>query len=971
LSPTETVSITISGLPAGATLSAGTHNPDGSYTLTQAQLTGLTITSPDPGNTTLHVTATVTDSSSGTTATTSANVGLNVLNVADAPGLTLPALPLAGLEDASIALPIALAPLSPTETVSITISGLPAGATLSAGTHNPDGSYTLTPAQLTGLTITSPDPGNTTLHVTATVTDSSSGTTATTSANVGLNVLNVADAPGLTLPAVPVVGLEDHSIAVPITLASIGASETVSITISGLPAGATLSAGTHNPDGSYTLTQAQLTGLTVNAPDPGNTTLHVTATVTDTSSNTTATTSANLALQVLNVADAPSVTLPALPLAGLEDTAILLPVAIGALSPTESVSVTISGLPAGATLSAGTHNPDGSYTLTQGQLVGLTLNAPDPGNATLHVTATVTDSASGTTASTSANLGLSVLNLADAPSLTLPALPVTGLEDLPIVLPVSIGALGTSETVSVTISGLPVGATLSAGTLNPDGSYTLNQGQLAGLTLTAANPGSSTLHVTATVTDSGSHTTASTTAHVALNVLNVADAPSLTLPGLPIVGAEDVPITLPITLGALGSQETVSLNISGLPTGATLSAGTHNGDGSYTLTQAQLAGLTLTAPDPGNTTLHVTATVTDNGSHTTASTTAHVALNVIDVPDVPTINLPSIPIIGREDSPIMLPIGLSSLNLGSLASVNISGLPAGASLSVGLLQADGSYTLDPSNLLNNLLNLSITAPDPGTIPLKITVSVTEPITNTTVKAIAALPITIQNVADAPTITLPAGNSLTVLEDAWSNLSIGLSNGAATESYSSIRLTNLPTGAVLNHGVKDLLTNDWTLNLSDLSGLQIDGTAPGSANIGVTATVFDSSTLTSATSSTTLALTILNTADPGTLNLPLFHNVNAKVGLNTALGSSLTGLQPTETASIHVSGLAAGATLSTGALQGDGSYVLTQAQFAAVTIKPTANVDFDLTITATTTDNVTHTTASVTDTLHINAYTLIP
>ncbi|WP_160000773.1 hypothetical protein, partial [Roseomonas sp. 18066] len=285
-------------LPAGATLSAGTHNPDGSYTLTQAQLTGLTITSPDPGNTTLHVTATVTDSSSGTTATTSANVGLNVLNVADAPGLTLPALPLAGLEDVSIALPIALAPLSPTETVSVTISGLPAGATLSAGTHNPDGSYTLTQAQLTGLTITSPDPGNTTLHVTATVTDSSSGTTATTSANVGLNVLNVADAPGLTLPALPLAGLEDASIALPIALAPLSPTETVSITISGLPAGATLSAGTHNPDGSYTLTQAQLTGLTITSPDPGNTTLHVTATVTDSSSGTTATTSANVGLNV-------------------------------------------------------------------------------------------------------------------------------------------------------------------------------------------------------------------------------------------------------------------------------------------------------------------------------------------------------------------------------------------------------------------------------------------------------------------------------------------------------------------------------------------------------------------------------------------------------------------------------------------------------------------------------------------------
>ncbi|WP_200845448.1 hypothetical protein, partial [Roseomonas sp. 18066] len=524
LSPTETVSITISGLPAGATLSAGTHNPDGSYTLTQAQLTGLTITSPDPGNTTLHVTATVTDSSSGTTATTSANVGLNVLNVADAPGLTLPALPLAGLEDASIALPIALAPLSPTETVSITISGLPAGATLSAGTHNPDGSYTLTQAQLTGLTITSPDPGNTTLHVTATVTDSSSGTTATTSANVGLNVLNVADAPGLTLPALPLAGLEDASIALPIALAPLSPTETVSVTISGLPAGATLSAGTHNPDGSYTLTQAQLTGLTITSPDPGNTTLHVTATVTDSSSGTTATTSANVGLNVLNVADAPGLTLPALPLAGLEDASIALPIALAPLSPTETVSITISGLPAGATLSAGTHNPDGSYTLTQAQLTGLTITSPDPGNTTLHVTATVTDSSSGTTATTSANVGLNVLNVADAPGLTLPALPLAGLEDASIALPIALAPLSPTETVSITISGLPAGATLSAGTHNPDGSYTLTQAQLTGLTITSPDPGNTTLHVTATVTDSSSGTTATTSANVGLNVLNVADA---------------------------------------------------------------------------------------------------------------------------------------------------------------------------------------------------------------------------------------------------------------------------------------------------------------------------------------------------------------------------------------------------------------------------------------------------------------
>jgi large repetitive protein len=36
--------------------------------------------------------------------------------------------------------------------------------------------------------------------------------------------------------------------------------------------------------------------------------------------------------------------------------------------------------------------------------------------------------------------------------------------------------------------------------------------------------------------------------------------------------------------------------ISGVPSGAVLSAGTDNGDGSWTLTSAQLSGLTITPP---------------------------------------------------------------------------------------------------------------------------------------------------------------------------------------------------------------------------------------------------------------------------------------------------------------------------------------------------------------------------------------
>src|SRR3546814_6810687 len=63
-----------------------------------------------------------------------------------------------GGEDTAIALDIAAALSDPdgSETLSITVSGVPEGAVLSAGTDNGDGSWSLAPADLTGLTITPP-----------------------------------------------------------------------------------------------------------------------------------------------------------------------------------------------------------------------------------------------------------------------------------------------------------------------------------------------------------------------------------------------------------------------------------------------------------------------------------------------------------------------------------------------------------------------------------------------------------------------------------------------------------------------------------------------------------------------------------------------------------------------------------------------------------------------------------------------
>ena len=65
----------------------------------------------------------------------------------------------------------------------------------------------------------------------------------------------------------------------------------------------------------------------------------------------------------------------------------------------ESLSITISGVPGGATLSTGSNNGDGSWTLTQAQLAGLTIKPPAGSGAdfTLTVTATSTEAANGNT----------------------------------------------------------------------------------------------------------------------------------------------------------------------------------------------------------------------------------------------------------------------------------------------------------------------------------------------------------------------------------------------------------------------------------------------------------------------------------------------------------------------------------------------------------------------------------------------
>ena len=103
-------------------------------------------------------------------------------------------------------------------------------------------------------------------------------------------------------------------------------------------------------------------------------------------------------------------------------------------------------------------------------------------------------------------------------------------------------------------------------------------------------------------------------------------------------GNEDTAIALDISakLTDTDGSETLSLSISDVPTGAVLSAGTDNGDGTWTLDSNDLEGLTITPPadshDDFSLTVNATTTET-NGATTTVSESMEVRVDsVIDGP---------------------------------------------------------------------------------------------------------------------------------------------------------------------------------------------------------------------------------------------------------------------------------------------------------------------------------------------------
>ncbi len=834
----EVLSVRVSGLPSGASLSAGTANPDGSWTLTPAQLPGLTVTPPNNYSGTMTLTIDATSADGASTATTSTTLDVEVTGVADTPAVS--AANVTGAEDSAIALNLSAAVTDSSETLSVRVSGLPSGASLSVGTQSPDGSWTLTPAQLSSIAITPPANFSGPMSLTLEATSAEAGTTASSSTTFTVDVTGVADAP--TLSAMHASGPEDTPIPVTINAAPTDPSETVTVRLSGMPAGSTFSAGSANPDGSWTVASAQLPGLALTLPEhySGTVTLTVAATSTDGASTATTTT----AIQVNGIATADAPILSVSDAAGFEDAPIALNISAALTDTSETLSIRVAGLPSGSTLSAGTSNPDGSWTLAPADLAGLTLTPPPNYSGTMSLTVAATSEDGSSTATISSTMQVNVAAIADVPNLT--AADVTGNEDSAIALNISASLADSSETLSLTINGVPSGATLSAGTQNPDGSWSLAPADLAGLTVTPPANYAGSFALTIAATSSESMSSATTTANINVTVAGVADAPTLSVAD--VTGAEDSAIALNLSAALTDSSESLAVRITGVPSGASLSAGTQEPDGSWSLAPADLAGLSITPPPDysGLISLIIDATSTDGGS--TATTTGTIAVNISGVADAPTLAV--LDATGTEDAPVALNIIAALADSSETLSVRVTGLPSGASLSAGTANPDGSWSLTPAQLAG----LTITPPPDYSGTMSLTISATSADGSSAATTSAALSVTIEGVADAPTL-------IAVDASGTQNTAIALNLSAAlTDSSEALTLdiTDLPAGTTLSAGTQNP-DGSWTLAPNQLAGLTL--TPPPNYTGTFTLTIDATSTDGASSATTTTHIDIEVTAPP--------------------------------------------------------------------------------------------------------------
>lgn len=654
------------------------------------------------------------------------------------------------------------------DAVTLSVSGLPTGAT---GTFSPNpttGSSTLS------LTT---DPVNTpTGSYPLTITGSADGLTHTASVTL------VVTAPDFTLTAGPASQTvsQGNSASYTATINPVnGFNGQVTLSASGLPTGANATF-TPNPASS-----TSAVSITTDGTTPGGT---YTITLTGQSGSLTHTTTVTM---VVNVPDFTLSAGPASQSVSQGNAASYTATITPANGFTGQVTLSASGLPTGA---AASFTPNPATTTSS---VSITTDTTTPSGS---YTITLTGQSGSLTHSTTVTLVVS------QPDYSLSATPSsqTGSPVSPANYTVNINPIaGFTGQVTLGASGMPAGATANFGTNPATSSSSL-----------AITPASGTTPGSYTVTITGASGTLSHTTTVTL----VVPTPDFSLSPSPtsqtVVQGNPTSYTLTVnpTNGFTGQA---TFSVSGLPTGATGTFGP-NPSG----TTSTLSVTTATTTPTGSYTLTVTG-VSGTLSHTTT-----VTLVVNAAPDFTLAESPASQTVAQGGSTTYGTTITGTNGFSGQVTLSVSGLPAGA---------NGNFSVNPATTTSTLTVTTDPAATPvGTYTLTIT-GTSGSLTHTK---------TVTLVVSTPDYTLSASpTTLSITQGASGTSTITINPTLGFNGQVTLSVAGLPTGATGTFSVNPATTT------SVLTVATAATTPAGTSTLTITGT---SGTL---THTTTISLTV--------------------------------------------------------------------------------------------------------------------
>ena len=421
--------------------------------------------------------------------------------------------------------------------------------------------------------------------------------------------------------------------------------------------------------------------------------------------------------------------------------------------------------------------------------------------------------------------------------------------------------------LTVTISGIPTGWGVSdgayddSGNLVGTGSYNNITGTWtiilsAGTTLNGgpiltppADSDVDALDLICTVTETDSSTGKTGTVTETFDVIVDAVADQSDVDAQDNSGTEGATLAINITgqtgeevnngVGADdGSENIVNYEISGVPSGFTLSAGseTYPGSGVYILTSIELAGLTITPADPnfsGSISLQVTMYTTENPVTDTDFDTTNddnfdydfFTMTWEGDADKPTLSVDDAYV--KEDNSIFVPVSaqLSDTDGSEFLTVTISGVPASWNFTgAGWVQTGvDTYEIVLPAGSNYSDGFTVSPPADSDVDLggiSVTATATEISNGDTESVSDMITVYVDAVADIPNLATQNANGEEGTVIAL-DITTSVNDTDGSEIIEVVKIGNLPTGATLTDGVYNISEDTWYVDYADLAGLGIN------------------------------------------------------------------------------------------------------------------------------------------------------